>query len=370
MPTDRDFMQTALRLARQGLGNVEPNPAVGCVLVKDNTLIGQGFHERFGGPHAEVNALADCRSRGHDPAGATAYVTLEPCAHTGKTPPCSRAVIEAGIKQVFIAAEDPTRLAGGGIRQLKDAGVDVHVGLCRDEAEQINAPFYKHARTGLPWVIVKWAQSIDGKLAWKNPPVEGGWISNEKSRANVHRLRKKVQAVLTGIDTVITDNPKLTVRIDGEAIDRPPLRVVLDSRLRMPWDCHLITVPDAPTLIITTVQTAQTEFQQVEKLKDAGVGVLAVQAEDEHCDLTAVLTELGKRDIQQVLIEAGPTLISRFLAENLVNELHIYIAPMILGANGAADLPQHLTQIPHKKLKHPHIQTLDNDTWISGRLTK
>lgn len=360
-------MQAALRLARKGLGRVEPNPAVGCVIVKDAVVIGQGFHERFGGGHAEVNALADCRANGHNPAGATMYVTLEPCSHTGKTPPCSRAVIEAGIKKVFVASEDPTKLAGGGIGQLKEAGVDVHVGLCRDEAEQLNAPFYKYARTGLPWVIVKWAQSIDGKLAWKNPPIDDSWISNEKSRTNVHRLRKKVQAILTGIDTVITDNPKLTVRIKGKTVDRPPLRVVLDSRLRMPWDCNLITIPDAPTLIITTVQTAQTEFQQVEKLKDAGVGVLAVQPEDEHCDLRAVLVELGKRDVQQLLIEAGPTLISRFLAQQLADELQIYIAPMILGSNGAADLPAILSPIvPHQKLKNVRIETFDNDICISG----
>jgi diaminohydroxyphosphoribosylaminopyrimidine deaminase/5-amino-6-(5-phosphoribosylamino)uracil reductase len=362
-------MQTALRLARQGLGNVEPNPAVGCVIVNDGVVIGEGFHERFGGPHAEINALTDCRSRGHDPAGAAAYVTLEPCAHTGKTPPCTEAVIAAGIKTLFIAAEDPTKLAGGGISRLKEARVEVHVGLCREEAEQLNAPFYKHARTGLPWVIVKWAQSIDGKLAWKNPPIEGGWISNEKSRANVHRLRKKVQAILTGIDTVITDNPKLTVRIEGETIDRPPLRVVLDSKLRMPWDCHLITIPEAPTLIITTVQTAQTEFQQVEKLKDAGVGVLAVQPEDEHCDLRAVLTELGKRDIQQLLIEAGPTLISRFLAENLADELQIYIAPMILGINGAADLSAALSScVNRQSLNNIHIEHFDNDICLTARL--
>lgn len=368
MLTDTDHMQTALRLARRGLGSVEPNPAVGCVIVKDGAVIGEGFHGRFGGPHGEVNALTDCRSRGHNPAGAAAYVTLEPCTHTGKTPPCTEAVIAAGITTVFVAAEDPTKLAGGGISRLKEAGIKVYVGLCREEAEQLNAPFYKHARTGLPWVIVKWAQSIDGKLAWKNPPIEGNWISNEKSRANVHRLRKKVQAILTGIDTVITDNPKLTVRIDGETIDRPPLRVVLDSKLRMPWDCHLITIPEAPTLIITTVQTAQTEFQQVEKLKAAGVDVLAVPPKDEHCDLNAVLAELGRRGIQQLLIEAGPTLISRFLAENLADELAIYIAPLIMGQNGTADLPHHLTQIPHKKLKNPKTENLDNDIHLLGYL--
>jgi diaminohydroxyphosphoribosylaminopyrimidine deaminase/5-amino-6-(5-phosphoribosylamino)uracil reductase len=368
MQKDMDYMQMALELAAGGLGDVEPNPAVGCVIVKDGRIIGQGFHERFGGPHGEVNALADCERNGHAPAGATMYVTLEPCNHAGKTPPCSRAVIEAGIQKIFIASEDPTRLAGGGIELLKQAGVEVHVGLCRNEAEHLNAPFYKHARMGLPWVIVKWAQSIDGKLAWRNPPQEGRWISNAKSHARVHQLRKKTQAILTGIETVIADNPKLTVRIEGETIDRPPLRVVLDSKLRMPWDCHLITVPDAPTMIVTLAHTAQTEFQQVEKFKSAGVEVLPVSPQNERCDLTAVLTELGKRGVQQLFVEAGPTLISQFLAENLADELHIFIAPIILAQNGTADLAAALKIASQQLLKNPKIQTLDNDTYIQGYL--
>ncbi|MBL7214587.1 MAG: bifunctional diaminohydroxyphosphoribosylaminopyrimidine deaminase/5-amino-6-(5-phosphoribosylamino)uracil reductase RibD [Phycisphaerae bacterium] len=369
MQADIDYMQLALELARRGLGNVEPNPAVGCVIVKNGEIIGQGLHEKFGGPHAEINALSDCQKNGQNPAGATMYVTLEPCSHTRKTPPCTQAVIKAGIKKVIIASKDPTKLASGGIQQLKEAGVKVETGLCREQAEQLNAPFYKHARTGLPWVIVKWAQSIDGKLAWRNPPKTGHWISNEKSRADVHRLRKKVQGILTGIDTVIADNPKLTVRIEGQPIDRPPLRIVLDSKLRMPWDCRLITVPDAPTLIVTTIQTAQAEFQLVEKFKDAGVEVFAVPPKNEHCDLKAVLTELGKRGIQQLLIEAGPRLISQFLAQNLVNEVRIYIAPIILGQNGTADISAPMSAIvSHQKLKNIQIKTFDNDICISGLL--
>ena len=369
MKTNTDTMQLALELARRGLGNVEPNPAVGCVIVKDDAIIGQGWHRCFGEPHAEVNALADCRDKGNNPAGATMYVTLEPCSHTGKTPPCSQAVIDAGIKKVFVASEDPTKLASGGIEQLREAGLEVEVGICREEAELLNAPFYKYARTGLPWVIVKWAQSTDGKMAWRNPSKDGQWISNEKSRADVHRLRKKVQGILTGIDTVIADNPKLTVRIDGETIDRPPLRIVLDSKLRMPWDCHLITTPEVPTLIVTTEQTAQTEHQKVEKFNNAGVEVLAVPSKDEHCDLKAALTELGRRDIQQLLIEAGPTLISQFLAENLANEVRIYIAPMTLGSNGTADISTPMSDIlVNKKLKNLQTRNFDNDTCISGNL--
>ncbi len=368
MNSDIEYMQLALELAGQGLGDVEPNPAVGCVIVKDSQIIGRGFHKQFGGPHAEVNALADCKTNGNDPAGATMYVTLEPCSHTGKTPPCSTAVIEAGIGKVIIAAEDPTDQAGGGIEQLKAAGIDVEVGVCRDQAEALNAPFYKHARTGLPWVIVKWAQSIDGKLGWQNPPAGGNWISNEQSRADVHRLRKKTQAILTGVDTVIADNPKLTVRIEGKTIDRPPLRVIVDSHLRTPWDCHLITVHDAPTVIVTTHQTAQTEFEKVEKFQEAGVNIVTVAEKNKHCDLKETLNQLGQAGVQQLLIEAGPTLITEFLKQKLADELKIYIAPLILGQNGNADLSAQMNAAKHQTLKNIQIQNFVKDTCISGLL--
>ena len=362
------YMKLALGLARQGLGQVEPNPAVGCVIVKDGRIIGQGFHERFGGPHAEINALADCRARGGDPTGATLYVTLEPCSHTGKTPPCTEAVLAATIGTVVIAAEDPTEQAGGGIERLKAAGVTVQVGLCAAAAEQLNAPFYKHARTGRPWVIVKWAQSLDGKLAWANPPRDGGWISNEQSRSDVHRLRRKTQAILTGVDTVITDNPRLTVRIPGQAVVRPPLRVVIDSRLRTPWDCRLITVHDAPTVIVTTHQTAQTEFQQVEKLRQAGVDVITVADRDGHCDLDETLAQLGAAGVQQLLVEAGPTLIAECLSRQLADEVRVYTAPLILGKDGAADLSDPLNRaVRFRPLEAVTLTPFGQDSCLSGR---
>jgi len=362
-------MSLALELAGRGIGCVEPNPAVGCVIVKDGAVIGQGWHERFGDAHAEVNALADCATNGYDPAGATLYVTLEPCSHAGKTPPCSQAVIDAGIAKVVIASEDPTELAGGGIATLKQAGIAIEVGLCGEEAEKLNAPFYKHSRSGTPWVIIKWAQSIDGKLAWLNPPPAGNWISNEQSRADVHRLRKRVQAIVTGIDTVIADNPKLTVRIEDETIDRPPLRVVLDSQLRIPWDCNLITVPEAPTVVVTTAHTAQTEFAQVEKLQSAGVEVLAVAEHNEHCDLQEVLAELGKRGIQQVLVEAGPTLIGAFLKQKLADKVRIYVAPVILGSNGDVDICEPMSTLSdYQQLKDIQIDTFGTDIRVCGLL--
>ena len=360
-------LQDALpvKLARRGVGNVEPNPMVGGVIVKDGAVIGQGFHERFGGPHAEVNALADCAAKGRDAKGATLFVTLEPCSHRGKTPPCSQAVIDAGVAKVVIAAEDPTDLAGGGINQLKQAGIEVEVGLCREEAEKLNAPFYKHARTGLPWVVGKWAQSKDGYLARKNADIEGDWISNEQSRADVHRLRKRMGAILTGIDTVIADDPKLTVRIQGETINRPPIRVVVDSHLRMPWDCHLITVSDGPTVVVTTKRTAQTESSKVEKLESAGVEVLIVGDQDGHCNLQETLTLLGSRGVQQVLIEAGPTLITEFLKQGLADEATVYIAPMNLGDNGIAKASKIMNTLANQQqLRDIQIDTFGEDTRI------
>ena len=204
---------------------------------------------------------------------------------------------------------------------------------------------------------------------WTNPPAEGNWISNEQSRNDVHRLRKRVQAILTGIDTVIADNPKLTVRIEGETIERPPVRVVVDSKLRMPWDCNLITVPDAPTIVVTTAQTAQTEFAQVEKLESSGVEVLTVGTHDDHCDLKEILSILGQRGIQQVLIEAGPTLIAAFLKQNLADEVRIFIAPLILGPNGNAPISEAMNTLNnYQRLKDMRIDTFGTDIRICGYL--
>lgn len=369
MKSDTDYMQLALELATKGLGNVEPNPAVGCVMVKNDRVIGTGYHEFFGGPHAEANALADCKANGQDPAGATAYVTLEPCSHTGKTPPCSQAVIDAGVSKVVIASTDPTELAGGGIEAIKQAGIEVAVGTCKVQAEKLNAPFYKHARTGLPWVVVKWAQSKDGYLARKNADTEGSWISNVQSRADVHQLRKRMQAMLTGVDTVIADDPKLTVRIEGETINRPPLRVVLDSRMRIPTECKLVTERDAPTLVVTTAQTAQTETAKVQMLRRAGVEILPVPAFEDHCDLSETLILLGARGIQQVLIEAGPTLTTEFLEQHLADESRIYTSPQTLGRNGTAEASKIMKTLANQQeLKNAQIETFGTDIRICSLL--
>jgi diaminohydroxyphosphoribosylaminopyrimidine deaminase / 5-amino-6-(5-phosphoribosylamino)uracil reductase len=374
MATHEQYMQSALELAATGLGAVEPNPLVGCFIVKDNRIIGKGFHECFGGPHAEINALADCRQKGLNPEGSTVYVNLEPCCHVGKTGPCTEALIEAKVACVVAAAQDPTdNVAGKGFDRLRQAGIEVVVGVCQSQALQLNAPFYKHARTGLPWVIAKWAQSIDGRLSWQNPPSQGQghWISNEKSRLDAHVLRKRTQAILIGVNSVISDNPRLTIRIPGYTVQRPPLRAVLDTHLRMPWESHLITIPEAPTLIVTGRHTVQTETEKVASLFSAGVDVLAVTETDGRCDLVSVLMELGKRGVQQVLVEGGPTVLSAFFKEHLVNEVCVYIAPLILGAGGIADLSAGLAGgVTAKHLVDVKIQTFDKDIKITGILSQ
>jgi len=366
----QDYMQRALELAAQGIGSVEPNPAVGCVIVKDDRFIGQGFHRRFGGPHAEIDALADCRNRGFDPAGSTVYVTLEPCCHTGKTGPCTQALIEAKVSSVVAAVQDPSdKVAGKGFAQLRQAGIDVIVGVCEAQARRLNAPFFKFAKTARPWVIAKWAQSIDGKLAWRHPPAEGNWISGAQSRQDVHRLRQRCQAILVGVNTVITDNPRLTIRIPGQSIERPPLRVVLDTHLRTPLDCHLAMTAEVPTLIATSENTIQNNHNKAAAFRNAGVEVLALGKNNQHPDLPHLLAELGKRGIQQLLVEGGPTVLSSFLRMNLADELCVYIAPLLLGQDGIADITSVLNLSAIPKLDDVKINTIDQDIKISALLS-
>ncbi len=368
--TKQSTMLRALELAKQGLGLVEPNPAVGCVIVKEGRILGQGFHQQFGGPHAEINALADCRKNGFDPAGTDVYVSLEPCCHFGKTPPCVNALIDAKVARIFIAAQDPTaKVNGQGIAKLRAAGIEVQTGLCQNESEALNAAFFKHARTGRPWVILKWAQSIDGKLAWLNPPADGNWISCEQSRIDVQSLRRCCQAIVVGVNTIIADNPKLTVRLPQESCQPKPLRVVLDSHLRLPWDCNLITTPDAPTLIITTPHTAQLESEKVHKLRDAGVQVDTVEEMNHRCSLHGLLDNLGSRGVQQLLVEGGPTIQTAFLSQRLADQLTVYIAPKILGLGGKADIAESIKNtVQPLSLDDIAIKSIGTDIRITAKI--
>lgn len=363
-------MRRALELARNGLGHVEPNPAVGCVLIKDGRLIGQGWHREYGGAHAEIEALEDCRRRGHSPQGATVFVTLEPCCFTGKTGPCTQALIQARVARVVAAMEDPfPQVCGRGLEELQRAGIPTETGLCREEAEFLNAPYLKLIRTGRPWVILKWAQSLDGKMAWRFPPPNGRkWISNEDCRRDVHRIRRKVQGILTGIGTILQDNPQLTVRL-GEPVSRPPVRIVLDSQLRIPWDCRVLTTPEAPTWVVTTPASFQVEPDKVFRLQQAGVDVLEAKQKEQRCDLEDVLDQLGKRGLQQILVEAGPTLLTQFLRQRLADEVRIYLAPLLLGQSGQADLSAAISGLERIGLHQPQVQVIGDNVLISARLS-
>jgi len=331
----RNYMQLALQLARRGLGYVEPNPAVGAVIVKNGKIIGRGWHKKFGGPHAEINALADCKKQGANPKGATMFVTLEPCCHFGKTGPCTDALITAKLKKVVIATIDPSKHANDkGIRQLRNAGIKVDVGLCEAESRILNAPFLKFASTGKTWVTLKWAQSIDGKLAWAKIDDKHRWISCEESRKDAHNLRRQVSAILVGINTVLKDDPLLTPR---PALGKKPLRIVLDNHLRIPLNCKLLqTAQNVPLLIVTQIATLRVKAKKAKQIISRGAEILACPVS--RSNLKFLIAQLSKRGVQRLLVEGGPTVIGSFLKAKLADEVVIYVSPKILDAKGGADI--------------------------------
>jgi diaminohydroxyphosphoribosylaminopyrimidine deaminase / 5-amino-6-(5-phosphoribosylamino)uracil reductase len=357
---DERYMMIALQLAHQGLGSVEPNPAVGAVILKNNKIIGYGWHKRFGGPHAEINALADCKKRKFTPKGATMYVTLEPCCHYGKTGPCTDALIAAKLKKIIVATLDPSKHANGkGISQLRKAGIKVDVGLCETEARLLNAPFMKFASTGKTWITLKWAQSIDGKLAWSKTDPKRRWISSEQSRKDAHDLRRRAGAILVGMNTVLKDDPLLTPRPDK---GKKPLRIVLDNHLRIPLDCTLLkTAKDFPSLIVTRAASLRTKAKKAKQIIGRGAEILACPASSPN--LKFLLNHLAKRGIQRLLVEGGATVIGSFLKTKLTDEVVIYIAPKILDAQGSADISRAASNL---RLYCPKIKLIRGDIRITG----
>ena len=333
MTADTKYMKLALSLAQKGLGNVEPNPAVGCVIVKNDKIIGKGYHRKFGGPHAEINALADCKKRGNCPAGATMYVSLEPCCHFGKTPPCVNAIIAAGIKKVVAAVKDPTKkVAGKGFKILKKAGIEVVVGVCEKEAQELNAAFFKFAKTGKPYVIVKWAQSSDGFLSRTDGK---RWITNAASRKDVHKIRSKVGAILVGVNTVIEDNPMLTARPDR---GRQPLRIVLGKISKIPKNCYLLkTAKKWPVCVFN------------------------------GRNLNDVLVKLGKKGIGQLLVEGGEKIITSFLKQKLADEIIVYTSNEKLGAKGKVPSSQTMKAVYNRlKKNHSDKKQFNTDIRLTG----
>jgi len=317
---DRVAMARAIELARNGLYTTDPNPCVGCVLVKDGRVVGEGWHARAGQPHAEPNALA---AAGEAARGATAYVTLEPCDHHGRTPPCSLALIGAGVARVVYALDDPNpQVCGRGALRLRDHGIKVECGLLGDEAAALNPGYLKRRRTGLPYVRVKLAASLDGRTALANG--ESRWITSSAARKDAQYGRARSSVILTGVGTILADDPALNVRIPES--DRQPLRVVLDSRLRTPSDSRVINREGAVLVI-----GIQEDAQRRESLQRQGVEVQLVPARDARPDLSAVLSLLASRGTNEVWVEAGATLAGAFIAAGLFDELVLYLAPTLLG---------------------------------------
>lgn len=330
--SDAAYMARALQLAAHGLMTTGVNPRVGCVLVKDGQVIGEGWHERAGEAHAEVMALSDARRRGHEAKGATAYVTLEPCAHQGKTPPCAEALINAGVSRVVAAMEDPNPLvAGKGFARLQAAGILVAAPLMASESEALNVGFVKRMRTGLPWVRLKMAGSLDGRSALANG--QSQWITGPEARADGHRFRARAQAIITGVGTVIEDDPNLTVRDVALPIGQSgqtvalaaPLRVVLDSHLRMPATAKILQGG-------CLVATASNDAVKTDALRAAGAEVLCVPDTHGRVDLSALLRALADRGVNEVHVEGGARLSGVLLKAGLVDELLAYMAPCILGS--------------------------------------
>ncbi len=321
--TDQEYMRLALDLARNGDGWVNPNPIVGAVVVADDRIVGQGYHQRFGGPHAEVFALDEAGARAR---GGTIYVTLEPCSHHGKTPPCTERIIEAGIARVVIGCRDPNPLVNGeGASILRKAGIEVEEGLLEEETKTANEIFFKYIQTGLPFVELKLAQSIDGKIATRVG--DSKWITSEESRIEAHRLRRRLAAILVGVRTVMSDDPLLTVRhVDGP----DPVRVVLDGQGRIPLTARLLHEEGR-----SIVATAAMDKNKQEALLDLGAEVWRLPADNDRVDLRALLRRLGDAQIDSLLIEGGGETAACFLEEDLVDKLVLFIAPIIIGGREA-----------------------------------
>ena len=330
-------MAHAIRLARKGLYTTDPNPRVGCVLVKDGEIIGKGWHRKAGEPHAERNAIADA---GGNAQGATAYVTLEPCCHQGKTPPCTEGLLQAGVTKVIAAMQDPNPLVSGkGLSFLAEQGVEAASGLLQAEAAALNPGFIKRMSAGLPWVRCKLAMSLDGRTAMASG--ESVWITGKDARRDVQLLRARSSAVVTGIGTVLADDPSMNVRLSADELPgvestayfRQPWRVVLDSHLRIPENAKLLTL-DGPVCLIHS----QGDAEKVQRLQGRGIHL---QALPQGLELTAVMKFLAKQEINEVLIEAGPTLAGAALQAGVIDELIIYMAPHLMGheARGLFNLP-------------------------------
>ncbi len=357
-------MKLALKLAARGAGWVSPNPMVGAVVVKDGQVVGQGYHRRAGLPHAEVEAL---QAAGEAARGADLYVTLEPCNHQGRTPPCTQAILKAGVERVIIATRDPNpRVTGGGVEVLTARGVKVSVGLLAAEARRLNEVWFHWVDTGRPWVIAKAACSLDGKIATVTG--ESQWLTGEASRTLGHRLRHWVDAIVVGIGTVLADDPQLTTRLP-RGPGRDPIRIVLDSRLRLPLSSRVLHLDsEAPTWVACTSQAPAANRQA---LKGPGVEVLVLPPHAGKVPLPALLDLLGTRQVQSLLVEGGAETLGAFFDQGLVNQFYFFYAPKILGGRKAPGLVggQGITHLGEAHIaRNLKVRRLGTDLLVSGYL--
>lgn len=356
---DEKFMQFALRMAVKGAGCVSPNPMVGAIAVKDGKVLAKAYHKRFGDMHAETSLLSKLAPQQAN--GATIYVNLEPCCHHGKTAPCTSALISAGVKRVVIAQQDPNPLVNGkGMEQLRNAGIDVLCGVCESEARRLNAPFNTFITAGRPWILLKVAQSIDGRIALANG--QSRWITGESSRTEVHRIRTRLDAVLVGVQTIIDDDPELNVRL---AKGRNPIRVIADSRLRIPESSRVLAHKDKKRTWILT--TDGVDDKKIGRLKKAGVSVIVcAAAPNGRVDFNDALRRLADLNVASILVEGGGTIHAALLSENLWDELIVAIAPIIIGSEGRPGIGElNLTLLENApRFKVHKTEQFEEDYWF------
>lgn len=358
---DETWMLRALELAERGRGLVEPNPLVGAVIVREGQVVGEGWHRKFGDAHAEVNALA---MAGETARGATLYVTLEPCCHFGKTPPCTDAILRAGIGRVVAATQDPfPQVAGQGAAMLQAGGIAVEFGVCEQQARRLNGPYLKLLAVGKPYVHGKWAMTLDGKICTRTG--DSRWISNEASRRRVHELRGRMDAIIVGIGTALADDPLLTARPPGP---RTACRVIFDSRGRLPRDSQLVRTASAfPTLVVTGQETPA---ESVDRLRTAGCEVLSLPADAEgQPAVSALLDEMGRRCWTNVLVEGGAAVLASFLDRGALDEVHVFLGPHLVGGSeaksaiggrGARRIAEGL------KLCESRVEVIEGDVYVQG----
>ncbi len=359
---DRDYMRIALQLAEKGRGWTNPNPMVGAVIVKDGRIIGQGWHERYGQPHAERNALAACTA---DPRGATLYATLEPCCHHGKQPPCVDAILAAGIRRVVVGSADPNPLVSGkGIALLRSHGIEVSENVLREECDRLNRIFFHYITTKRPFVLMKYAMTMDGKIAAYTG--HSKWITGEAARAHVQQLRHQYSGIMVGLGTILADDPLLTCRMEG---GKNPIRIICDSHLRTPLQAQVVrTAKEVPTLLATYCADPARHAAYTQ----AGCRVLCIAEKDGHIDLVQLMERLGQEQIDSILLEGGGTLNWTALESGIVQQVQAYIAPKLLGGS-AAKTPVEGDGVPHPNaafsLKNSRLLRLGEDLLIESEVT-